>query len=318
MRAKGLSAIQTAETSLARVKGTGLIADIPSERDFTETGLSLLDQAWDMVVGLLADLESSDQDDDPEITAEFWEAARQRLMTSAALAQQAVEFLVKGRIAGVSPYLLISGSPRDWPRGCDKRDVAFSEFRTVDAQDLVRAHDAVASSRLGPDFASKYEELRKKRNVVMHTVDRNVIVHAKDVIGDILAVHRMLYPKVPWFGVRRQLLERSPIAKLHSTDFVEQTVVWENELVSNLLGPEALAMAVGLDRVPDLICPHCAHASDYLELLPGTAALSEDRSSVSCYVCGRSLEVSVVECECGSGLVVQDSGRCLSCGDWIA
>lgn len=121
---------------------------------------------------------------DPEMAAAFWEASRQRLSVSLATAQQGVEFILRSRIAEISPFLLIGSLPLDWPRKCDQQDTQFADFRTIAAQDLLRVHDAVAPAWLGPDFLAKFEELRKTRNAIMHTVDARVSPRAEDVVRD--------------------------------------------------------------------------------------------------------------------------------------
>jgi len=44
----------------------------------------------------------------------YWAAAERELANAIAIAHQGVEFLLKGRIALVSPYLLIVQDPKHW------------------------------------------------------------------------------------------------------------------------------------------------------------------------------------------------------------
>lgn len=297
-----------------------MIVDIPSHDDFLRTGLGLLDIAWDTVAGLIMDLVSSQYmgPADPELAAAFWEASRQRLSVSLATAQQAVEFILKARIAEVSPFLLIGSLPRDWPRKCDQRDTQFADFRTIDAQDLLRVHDAVVPTRLGPDFLAKYEELRKTRNSIMHTVDSRISPHAADVVCDILAIYRLLFPEGNWFALRREYLERSPLAELYSGDFVDEQLVLEFERVDAVLGTGLLSAALGMSDSLRFVCPECARAVDGETRDPRCAFETEDGTSIECILCGNVCSVSPGNCqECGTGLVSADREFCVICGNFV-
>lgn len=295
-----------------------MITDIPSHDDFRRTGLGLLDIAWDNAAGLVMDLANSEYSGpaDPEMAAAFWEASGQRLSVSLATAQQAVEFILKSRIAEISPYLLIGSLPRDWPRKCDQQDTQFADFRTIDAQDLLRVHDAVVSVRLGPDFLTKFEELRKARNAITHTVDNRVSPHVADVVRDILAVYRLLFPEGNWFAVRREYLEHSPIAELYSGDFVDEQLVLEFECIDALLGDGELSVCLGRSDSLQFVCPICARAVDGETRSPRCAFASADKTAVECVLCGKVTSVMPASCvECESGLVSTEHGFCVVCGE---
>ena len=107
-----------------------MIVNVPTAEDFTRTGSNLLNLAWSQVDNLLAvrlDFENDTglEDVSPGLMAihkpepetaeerkvrhrEYWSAAERELANAMAIAHQGVEFLLKGRIALVSPYLLIA------------------------------------------------------------------------------------------------------------------------------------------------------------------------------------------------------------------
>jgi len=298
-----------------------MIVNIPSESDFLETGLSLLDFAWDVGAGLLTDLDQAQYfgTTEPEMTSEFWQAAKRRLMVGCLVAQQAVEFILKSRIAAVSPFLLVAGNPQEWPRDSASADTPFADFRMIDAQDLVRAHDASADNRLDQSFVQKFDELRKRRNAIMHTVDVRLDVQVADVMGDILFVYRHLFPNRAWVAVRREYLERSPLAQLHSTDFVEERLVWEFHLVSGLLTSRQMSDYFGLPAQPrKYICPNCLLAIDS-DLEPRTGVLRPNKptsAALFCFVCGAESSVQRRPCSHSDcrGNVISDDDRCLTCG----
>src|SRR5947208_1683386 len=118
-----------------------MITEIPTAEEFEAIGMQMLNGAWDTGASLLVDLDEAEEFNPylEEVKEDYWNAARTQLSTGLASAQQGNEFLLKGRIAKVTPFLLI-GSPRDWPGGCATKPVPFANFRTIDAQDLVKVH----------------------------------------------------------------------------------------------------------------------------------------------------------------------------------
>ncbi len=90
-----------------------MIANLPTAADLYQSGKELLDFAWDTTSNLLTEFDEADcyGYDKEEISEKYWAAARRRLTTSLAVAQQGAEFILKGKIAAISPYLLIADAP---------------------------------------------------------------------------------------------------------------------------------------------------------------------------------------------------------------
>lgn len=300
-----------------------MIANIPSEREFLGTGLSLLGFGWEIAVGLLTDLDEARQygEPGPDMVSDFWEAAGRRLLVASSVSQQAVEFMLKARIAAVSPFLLISGNPRDWPRSSNSGDIAFADFRMIDAQDLVRVHDSVAPQRLDSEFVRRYEELRKRRNAIVHTVDSRLAVQVTDVVVDILQMYRLLFPTGNWVQARREFLEKSPLAQVHSSDFVEERIVWEFQLVLGLLTPRQVQGFFGVPAEQRrYICPVCTSTCGVMDVVPETAVLCPDTAastSLFCFVCGQSTAIDRCLCPaggCDGDVIHGEDKTCLTCG----
>src|SRR6266849_4499472 len=122
-----------------------MIVDIPTPEELARSSLDLLNMAWDSACEIIAGLENSqvkEWDDDGSAQREYHAASQPSLANALMVIQQAQELGLKARIAAVSPYLLIAGDPRGWPKG-SANDVSFSEFRTIDASDLIRVHNTV-------------------------------------------------------------------------------------------------------------------------------------------------------------------------------
>ena len=177
-----------------------MITEIPSADDFKQSGIAFLNLAWDSAAQLHFQFEDAkegywyENEDafEKEVPDQYWAAAQRPLATAVTLVQQGLEFLLKGRIAEVSPFFLISRSPAEWPKGCTSSDTRFADFKTIDAQDLVRVHDTVASAKLSEEIVKKFEFLRRQRNTIMHTVDREVRFTAFDIFRDVLVVSHEL------------------------------------------------------------------------------------------------------------------------------
>ena len=163
-----------------------MIIDIPREADYEKTALDLLNLAWESVLKLAVELDEAKDYGNDVAEDIYWNACQSQLATAASLVQQGFEFLLKGKIIAVSPYLLINGTPRDWPKGCTKADTPFAKFYSIDAQDLVRVHDTVANNRLPENIVTLFEDMRTLRNSIMHTVDSRLKVEVKQVVCAIL------------------------------------------------------------------------------------------------------------------------------------
>lgn len=87
----------------------------------------------------------------------------------------------------------------------------FSQFRTIDAQDLVRVHDTFSDSVLLPDFIRRFGYLREKRNTFMHSVDKSLNVPVLEVIESILFMHKQFFPAETWGSSGVNILRRHRI-----------------------------------------------------------------------------------------------------------
>jgi hypothetical protein len=296
-----------------------MIIDIPTSADFDQSGSSFLNLAWDAVVRLLSELEDSqlrEWDDDGTVSNEYWEAAQWSLSTALALTQQGVEFLLKGRIAAISPFLLITGNPREWPRGCDKQDMSFAEFRTIDAQDLLRVHDTFAHTRLPENFKEQFNRLRKLRNSIIHTVNKKMRITPQQIIAEILEVSNHLLTPGKWIDIRRAYLEKTPTTVVYSTDELEHVLAREIFVVIEELQPQELKELLGFDNEKwRYICLSCSNADtdfypDFAQLKPDTP----ESTSVYCFVCGQTHIVVRTDCKhCEGNVIDKQSNMCLTC-----
>ena len=299
-----------------------MVKNIPTPNDFFEAGNELLNFAWDVVAELLKYLDQSQVFgvDPEEVSDAYWMAARRRLSTALAMTQQGVEFILKGKIVAVSPYLLLADPPAKWPSPEQSPDTDFSSFRTIDAQDLVRVHDTFAITRLDSEFVAKFNELREKRNRIMHSIDKNVEIHVQDVLASFLFVHQMLIPDRGWAETRRSFLENGPECLLGNTDSVVNDVAWELELVLKVLAPAQVKRYFGIDKKQRrYTCPSCLSEADkdlgFDRKLALLLPADPGSTSLSCLMCGNKHTVQRDDCTNSGckGNVISDEGVCLTC-----
>lgn len=296
-----------------------MIIDIPTSADFDQSESSFLNLAWDAVVRLLFELEDSqlrEWDDDGAVSNEYWQAAQWSLSTSLALTQQGVEFLLKGRIAAISPFLLITGNPSEWPRGCDKQDISFAEFRTIDAQDLIRVHDTFAHTGLPENFKEQFNRLRKLRNSIIHTVNKSMRITPHQIIAEILEVSIHLLTPGKWVDLRRAYLEKSPTTVAYSTDELEYALAREMLIIVEELKPQELKELLGFNKKKRrYICLSCSYPDG--EFYPELAQLkpnTPESTSVYCFVCGKTHIVVRTDCKyCEGNVIDKQSNMCLTC-----
>jgi hypothetical protein len=177
-----------------------MIIDVPTGDDFKSAGIDFLNLAWDTLISLSTKLKDAEyfynvyySDENEEVidqlsSEQYWKQAQRPLSTALSLIQQGTEFLLKGHIATVSPYLLILGDPSNYPSKSHERNIRFSEFKTIDAQDLVKVYNTVSTDRLPDNFRQRFEDLRSKRNIIMHTVDPELYIKTKDLFVEILEI----------------------------------------------------------------------------------------------------------------------------------
>lgn len=181
-----------------------MITEIPSASEFQAAGINQLYLAWQIAVKAVEDLEEAealaeDLEDHERLkaSAEYWAKSQPALANAFGLVQQAMEMALKGRIATVSPFLLITHDPKDWPKGADTRAIPFSDFRTIDAADLFKVHNAVVEVPLNNEFYTFWNNVRRDRNRIMHSV-RPKSFDSATLVRSILTATEKLFDDKRW------------------------------------------------------------------------------------------------------------------------
>jgi hypothetical protein len=297
---------------------------VPSSKDFFEAGIELFDFAWDTAAVLWTNLsEAKEWGIDPdEVSEEYWAAAKRRLTTALVMTQQGVEFILKGKIAEISPYLLLAESPAKWPSPYDGDELDFAQFKTVDAQDLVRLHDTVQDTQLSAAFVDKFNTLRAKRNTISHSIDKKLQVHTSEVIETILSLHKALFPKENWAKVRATFINNSPNAMLNGGDYSKNIACHELEVVIEILTPAAVREFFLIDKKQRrYLCPKCLDDAnkdvDFDYKLAVIRPKGASSTKLYCPICDAEHQVVREDCkdsDCPGNVLSSDWGICLTCG----
>ena len=296
---------------------------MPTSDDYYQSGKELFDFAWNVVTELLTTFDEAEYYgiDPNEVSDAYWKAARRSITTALSVTQQGVEFLIKGKIAQISPYILVSDNPRNWPTPYGRNCIEFSEFRTLDAQDLIRTHDTFSDDIFSDEFVDRFNSLRDQRNKLMHSVDKNTEVSVAQLVDAILYMHKALLPMESWPKIRLEFLRQSPTSEFGSWEVAINRVSWETELAIKHLTPKQVKSYFNIDKKQRAyFCPECLCGADtnagFEEKLARLTSKGGSANELYCPICDNKFTVTRENCESESclGNVISEDGTCLTCG----
>jgi len=306
-----------------------MVINIPTAEDFYSSGEELFNFAWDAIAKLIKNLDEAryyDVDKD-EIRDEYWEGANRTLSTSLTVIQQGVEFFIKGRIAEVSPYLLISDPLIKKPGLYTEASVSvdFSKFKTIDANDLVKVHNIFSNTALSEALETKFNEMRERRNAIMHSVSKLNGLKVKEVLEYLLFMHREFFPTRTWAERRVHYLEQSPDAILFTEEFaISATHIEISETIKLLSQSEVLKYFRIEKNQRAYYCPKCkseAYSDNPLEIqLARLCSKEPNEKKLYCPICNLQHPVDRVKCaeinesSCLGDVISSEYKICLTCG----
>ena len=314
-----------------------MLIDIPDSSDFYISAENLINGAWNSLTKLLQNHEVfEDLGSEQKTISQYWLYAKPELTSALAMVQHAVEFYLKAKILSVSPYLLISLDPRSLPSKSDITDISFSEFRTLDAQDLLRIHNTFSSERLPDNFKQWFNDMRIMRNKIMHTVDKTLFVEPASLARSILECHEYLVGKNCWIESRISYLNRSPEhgvgigvgSENENYPYIYMAIHRELSLVINRLKPVDAKRFLKYDKkLLSAPCSACHKIFSKCEFYDGKwtdvfvqtlQKKSNIEGEMECFVCGYIAEVSEFQCEeCGGIIVDKTSQECSQCAIFL-
>lgn len=283
-----------------------------------QAGQDALHLAWDVVDALYQHLEwptDEESDEIVDVTDAFWDAARAQLGNALGLIHQGLELALRGRIAAISPFLLLSGTPNGWPAGAATQDTPFSRFRTVDARELPKLHDVVAPEPLDRDLVRLFGDVRDRRNRIMHLGPLREQLSPSDVLGEILQALRLGFPEVALTASRRNYLLRTTVFLAFGAEYLQEALATDLNRAIRVLSPSQLNSFFGMPEGAVLAyCPQCSH---FCEEPRRIAYFTRDQKDQAvCVGCEDSFALLQQVCKnCGeSGVLADEWETCLICG----
>jgi hypothetical protein len=317
-----------------------MIIEVPSGDDFANASLNLLLLVWDILVDPIDRLSAIRQemdnfsDENDQLLDELCEerdSQIRRMQPSMGncltLVQQSIELAIKGRIASVSPYLLIARDSRENLRMKSGNDILFSDFRTVDAVDLFRLHNVVCANSLGSDFHQFSDEIRRQRNKIMHSASGGKIIEPKEVLVYILKINYELFSEKSWaYRVLDHYKKDRYSSLLYGRDLSYGNALADIDMAIEALPSKDVKKYFEFDkRIHSYVCPVCLDAVDdkyHRDQVPEFAQLKPGGSkstSLYCFVCGSMSLVIRKRCSsvgCKSNVISggpEAAGVCLVC-----
>ncbi len=316
-----------------------MIINIPTSVDFEEEGINSLNLAWDLILPLVIEYNEiiNDYESDNSIDIAYWKSAKKNIITSISLAQHGSEFLLKGKIAQISPFLLINIDPSSLPKDSGNKDLSFGDFKTIDAQYLIRIHDIVSSVKITDKFKQEFNSMRVKRNSIMHTVTKDLLITVNEVLVSILEISNELIAPLNWMKIRREHLVNSPTYILSdlipyidepSEGYLVQQLSDEISNVTSILGSSLVERYFGFKKnVRKYICPKCMDEKStmsFFELdlcdehnfLAFLKPNKPNSTGIYCSLCNEEYEIARVKCvnpDCKGNVIDITSNHCLSC-----
>ena len=273
-----------------------MIKGIPNSNVFYIHGLNLLNVSWDIASSILTEADNARAWDSgiEDNLNEYLESAKPTLNSAFTIAIQGIEICLKGRISEISPFLLVYGYPKELPKWRANRDLYFADLRTIDAQDLIQVYNTFSDDPLPEDFITAFDRLRRKRNALMHTIDKRIDVSIGEVFISILDAFSSLFPRQSWIDVRNKYLQNAPGSHIYD-NFLDFEIVWELTLLAKLLPASTLKKHFGFNkRQRKYICPICHAISEDNELYPETAQLKPNNpksETLHCFICKTDIPV---------------------------
>ena len=303
-----------------------MITEVPTSSEFQAAGLNQLYLAWQISIRAVDEFEFADKSTDlgdtaeqEAASAEFWAKSQPALANALGLVQQAMEMSLKGRIAAVTPFLLISRDPRDWPSGADTRNVPFSDFRTLDAADLVKVHNTFLAPPLEAGFRKFWEDVRRDRNKILHSVPQ-VTFDPSTLVRIILTAASALFSDVRWPQRLLDMEADGRYAAYGMNSGTQNVVMQQVDIAVRHLTPTEAEILLGFDkRRRAYVCPTCYDRADHdwQEDWPKLAQLASKtpgETRLHCVVCAETTTVERSACngpDCPGDVLI--AGTCMTC-----
>lgn len=282
-----------------------MLKDVPQADDFKRNGLAFLNLAWDSITNLSQTHHSVKDLMDSAFTEEdrfktdqiYWQKSQPALATAVALAHQGGEFLIKSKIAAVSPFLLLSVDK--WPENIQGVDKSFADFKTVDAKELIKLHDTVCSAPLPALFSTNFEELRRLRNTIMHSIHQDQPFTPRKGALAVLDTAETLIGPQSWQSIRFAYREEKTDIWFFESDFNAQYnyAVETLHVIRELLTPAESLKYYGFNKKQhSYFCVKCFEEYEDLVFTAQLTCATPTATEARCVSCQTTFPVRRRQC----------------------
>lgn len=301
-----------------------MIIGVPTCDDFFDQGKELLVLSWTSVTRLLINFEHAkmyvDEYDFDE--HEYWDKSIRNLSLALSTIQQGVDFILKGIICNISPFLIISSDHSKWPKEDSAGNIYFSDFKTIDSHDLPNVCRKVSNFNFSEDFTRRYKELRQARNKIMHSIDKRIKPTAIEVLDLLLFMHNALLCEEPWSAIRSTCLLQEPSTLLGGDEFITNIISQEFEAAINALPNCKTKLYFNVDKkMTAYYCPSCYDSANkdggFEHKLARLTMKTLTCRTLYCPICNHDHEIERKTCSSCHGQVISKEGLCLSCQHWL-
>jgi hypothetical protein len=213
---------------------------------------------------------------------------------------------------------------RTWP----KYDADFTQFRTLDASDLIKVVNTVCSNVISEKFSELYQLVRGGRNTISHLGAYNEPLSPKDLLDILVTQYEELYRGRVWLRDRLHFQSQHRHNLFYSDHFNERTsVLIELATLFTVLTNKQYQILFGFSKkVRRYICHYCCYDAsigerDVSPVEVRTATLIKGKHAVFCHLCEKEYPVRRDHClnhPCKSNVISDHddwAGHCHMCGE---
>lgn len=311
-------------------KEINMVNNQPKPKRLFESGKELLNLSWERTIDMFLSLNQAEELNGkiPKSRKNsFWKHARRELLTAYTLVLQGAELLIKGKIAEVSPLLLIDKLSERVSH--KKTEYDFGEFCTIEESKLIEVCNCLTNFNIDSTFKDWFPEKIKKRNKIIHleileykTPDE-IEKLALDILKDILFINKVLFPDEYWLAIRENFLKNSIWSDLYDDPDVKTRVQLckEYDILEKKFQPAEMKKFFDIDaKSRAYYCPNCIEDCGEHEINGMTFARMLTKGAnatiLRCPVCNQTIDVDRYPCaNKGCKGSVHFYGQCLTCLD---
>ncbi len=315
-----------------------MIINVPTPAKLNDVSLRLYFSAWSSLIEIWSDfcrefegfgpLDSAGWDDE---WMEYLQASQAEMQSIFSLVQHSNELALKAMVCEVSPYLLLIGNDLKLS-SAPTRDLAFSDFRTIDAVDLPAAVNNFCPRKLTARFVQTYSDIRAFRNRFVHLGLSDRSLDPFELLRSMIAIYAELWPQRSWLKDRVTFASQERIAFFADGRVfsVHEVVMEEQKFNIELFTKSEFKIVFGDAKSKRrYFCFDCVDAAktkwfENYDDSSKTAFISSDNNErLRCAMCCKTFTIKRLPCGHDSckGNVIGDhndnnEGRCHSCGEY--